>query len=98
MKNTIAIAWVCLSLTACANPGNKNITDSKSNAMEKTPAINTDTDKKEVQNIVETLFKEVDNRAWEKVINTMADSVYADYTALGGDAGFKSPQTIVEGW
>ncbi|MCG8383956.1 MAG: nuclear transport factor 2 family protein, partial [Cytophagales bacterium] len=66
--------------------------------METKPTINTGTDKKAVQDVAETLFKEVDNRAWEKVINTMADSVYTDYTALGGDAGFKSPQTIVEGW
>ncbi len=98
MKNTIAIAWVGLSLSACANPENKNTTDSKSDPMKTKPTINTGTDKKAVQDVAETLFKEVDNRAWEKVINTMADSVYTDYTALGGDAGFKSPQTIVEGW
>ena len=92
---TMVIA-VLLLLTACKNEQketSKNTTEMVT--MEQTKM---EKDRAEIQSLVETLFSETDNRNWEAVMNTMADSVYTDYTALGGDAGFKSPKTIVDGW
>ena len=58
----------------------------------------TDKEKEAIQQLAETLFTQTDNRNWHAVKNTMADSVYVDYTALGGDSGFKTPDEIVNGW
>lgn len=51
-----------------------------------------------VKKVMLNLFEGTDKRDWELVKQTMADSVYVDYTALGGDAAFKSPHEILKGW
>ncbi|MET1258298.1 nuclear transport factor 2 family protein [Flagellimonas sp. DF-77] len=55
-------------------------------------------DRQAIGGLIEQLFSATDARDWAAVKATMHDSVYTDYTALGGDAGFKSPDEIVKGW
>lgn len=55
-------------------------------------------DKAAIQNLISTLFEAVDQRDWERVKATMADSVYTDYSALGGEPGFNTPDEILAGW
>lgn len=87
-----------ISVVACKNQ-TKESTTSKEIAMETTMKANdVSTDKSDIQELAKTLFKETDNRNWNAVKQTMADSVYTDYTALGGEAGFKTPDEIVGGW
>ncbi|MGB5820169.1 MAG: alpha/beta fold hydrolase [Saonia sp.] len=76
----------------------KTSTNKKAIAMETQTINKTDQARKEVRQLAETLFKAADNRNWEAAKETMTDSVYVNYTALGGEAGFKSPETIVGGW
>ena len=52
----------------------------------------------QIKAVATELFNATDRRDWPAVMGTMADSVYVDYTALGGAAGFQSPQEIVGGW
>ncbi len=56
------------------------------------------TEQTAIASLINTLFTATDERDWAAVKGTMADSVYTDYTALGGQAGFQSPEAIVEGW
>ncbi|MGD1894619.1 MAG: alpha/beta fold hydrolase [Cyclobacteriaceae bacterium] len=55
-------------------------------------------DQEAIQSLMLTLFAATDNRDWNAVKNTMADSVYTDYSALGAEAGFATPEEIVSGW
>ncbi|MEL6356510.1 MAG: nuclear transport factor 2 family protein [Bacteroidota bacterium] len=57
-----------------------------------------DADKTAIEQLISTLFNEVDNRNWDVVQSTMADSVYTDYSALGGTPGFQSSEAIITGW
>ena len=94
---TIVIAAL-LVLAACKKESkteNETLKNTGMITMEKTKM---EKDRANIQSLMETLFTQTDNRNWEAVMNTMADSVYTDYSALGGDAGFKTPKTIVDGW
>lgn len=92
MKNLL-LFFIPISLTTIfhENKPNPNPT-----AMETNASIVAE--EQAIQELAETLFRETDNRHWEAVKATMADSVYVDYTALSGEAGFKSPEEIVNGW
>ena len=87
IKIALTVATL-ISVVACKNQ-TKESTTSKEIAMETTMKANdVSTDKSDIQELAKTLFKETDNRNWNAVKQTMADSVYTDYTALGGEAGF----------
>ena len=88
--NTIILLG-SMFLAGCSNTS----TTTNMQQMEKETSSD-ETDK--VQAIIETLFTSVDKRDWSSVAGTMADSVYTDYSALGGDAGFKSPEEILNAW
>ena len=51
-----------------------------------------------VQTTLTELFQAADDRRWAAVRNAMADSVYIDYSDLGGEPGFQTPAEIVGGW
>ncbi len=93
MKNIIVTVTIALFLIACINEKTtKNETEMT------TVATTTESAEKQIKSVIHTLFHSVDQRNWEAVRQTMADSVYTDYTALGGDSGFKTPSEILEGW
>ena len=95
-KIRIAVALL-VGLMACKNK--ENDTDNqKTTAMEITTEQSTEKETKAIEQLVSTLFRETDNRNWNAVKATMTDSVYVDYTALGGEAGFKTPENLVGGW
>ncbi|TAI47363.1 alpha/beta fold hydrolase [Flagellimonas allohymeniacidonis] len=96
MGKIIPITIVLLGILACKKE--KKSEPINETVMTKEITIAIENGKKEIQSLMETLFSETDNRNWEAVMNTMADSVYTDYTALGGDSGFKTPKIIVDGW
>ena len=48
--------------------------------------------------LTEKLFNAADTHDWEAVKATMADSVYIDYSDLGGGVGYQKPAEIVAGW
>lgn len=97
MKKLILTAALASNLLACINEKKEKTTTQNETAMttlEQTTAI----EKEQIQSLITKLFTSVDERNWEAVQQTMADSVYTDYTALGGDAGFKTPDEILTGW
>ncbi len=97
MKKLGIAAALLVTLVACKN-GNQENNTTTTTAMN-TLELNAVTQEREtIQNVAETLFKETDKRNWNAVQAIMTDSVYVDYTSLGGDAGFKTPETIVTGW
>ncbi|MEL7003940.1 MAG: nuclear transport factor 2 family protein [Bacteroidota bacterium] len=98
MKNIVNITTLLIALMACTDQNSENTQEQKHTDMETQLTHNDVEVKDEIKKLTETLFNATDARYWPDVIATMADSVYVDYTALGGDAGFKSPQTIVDGW
>lgn len=98
MKKTITTVAVFLTLTACMNGKEKQSEILKNDTTMITTATKTEQDKKEIQALLTTFFNAVDQRNWVELTSKMADSVYTDYTALGGDAGFKKPENIVTGW
>ena len=74
-------------------------TDKNQEIMQGTIVMSTETENKEaIKNLMLTLFEATDQRDWAAVQNTMADSVYTDYSALGAEAGFATPEEIVSGW
>ncbi|MBP2833090.1 nuclear transport factor 2 family protein [Aquimarina sp. U1-2] len=98
MKQIILTVAVLISLTACINKGEKSNNNLKDTAMETTVIDRTKEAKKEIRNVAEKLFDAVDNRDWNTAKAVMADSVYIDYSALGGASGFQKPDAIVSGW
>ncbi|MEO1437846.1 MAG: nuclear transport factor 2 family protein [Bacteroidota bacterium] len=48
--------------------------------------------------LIQHFFANVDQRDWSSVSAAFADTVYVDYTALDGKAGFQTPNDIVTGW
>lgn len=96
MKTIFITSVLALGLLACAERSKQNNTEME--VTTETIAERSATAKTEIISLMETLFNETDNRNWESVKLTMADSVYVDYTALGGDAGSKTPDEIVSGW
>ncbi|MEM9340495.1 MAG: nuclear transport factor 2 family protein [Bacteroidota bacterium] len=96
MKTILIVSVLALGLLACTDGSQKNNT--KMEVAAETVSTGSVTDQSEIISLMKTLFNETDNRNWEAVKQTMADTVYVDYTALGGDAGFKTPDEIVSGW
>ena len=62
------------------------------------PMTTPSTDAAAVEALITELFQATDDRRWDNVRATMADSVYVDYSALGGEPGLQTPQQIVGGW
>ncbi len=101
MSKRIAMAVALLAgLVACKNETrtNDNQNDLAMETILNTTETKTAQEQKLIQELLTSFFSEVDNRNWNEVTLKMADSVYTDYTALGGDAGFKSPDEILTGW
>ncbi len=98
MKTIYIMLLLVFTMTACKTEKKENNNTKEDSAMITENINSEEKERKEINNLIHTLFDEVDTRNWEKVKNTMADSVYTDYTALGGDAGFKSPDEILTGW
>ncbi len=98
MKTIYIMLLLVFTMTACKTEKKENNNTKEDSAMITENINSIEKDQKEINHLIHTLFDEVDTRNWEKVKNTMADSVYTDYTALGGDAGFKSPDEILTGW
>ncbi|MEM6524542.1 MAG: hypothetical protein AAGF85_12905 [Bacteroidota bacterium] len=96
MKTIIIASVLAIGLLACTDGSQQN--DTTMQATLETVAASSAIDQTEIISLMKTLFNETDNHNWESVKQTMADSVYVDYTALGGDAGFKTPNEIVSGW
>lgn len=97
MKKIILTVALASSLLACINEKKEKTTTQNEIAMT-TLEQTTEIEKEQIQSLITKLFNGVDERNWEAVQQTMADSVYTDYTALGGDAGFKTPDEILTGW
>ena len=98
MKKILYTAVILNLLVSCDNK-HKSDTNAKNDATMLTlDKTDTGKDQEAIQALATTLFEQTDNRNWEAVKNTMADSVYVDYTALGGDLGLKTPDEIVNGW
>ncbi len=55
-------------------------------------------DKQKIQELLTTFYDAVDHRSWDVVADKMNHTVYVDYTELGGDSGYKSPNEILAGW
>ncbi len=98
MKTIYIMLLLVFTMIACKTEKKENNNTKEDSAMITENINSIEKDQKGINHLIHTLFGEVDTRNWEKVKNTMADSVYTDYTALGGDAGFKSPDEILTGW
>jgi hypothetical protein len=57
-----------------------------------------DPDQAAIEKVLQTMFTAVDQRDWATVKSTMADSVYINYSALGGEQAFKQPNEIIASW
>ncbi|GAA4271238.1 nuclear transport factor 2 family protein [Aquimarina gracilis] len=98
MKAIYIMLLSIFMITACKTEKKENNNTKEDSKMIAKNINSTEKERKEINQLIQTLFNEVDNRNWEEVKSTMADSVYTDYTALGGDDGFKSPDEILTGW
>ncbi len=97
MKTIQLIALLASVILACTNQNHKKMENEAAPANVVKAAFSQENEIA-IQQLMETLFTATDNRDWKKVQSTMADSVYTDYTALGGESGFKTPESIVEEW
>lgn len=93
MKNLIFVAFALLLFTCSSTNSDET---NKEESMNNMP--NTMSEEEKIQELCLTLFDATDQRDWERVKSTMADSVYVDYSALGGESGFKSPNEILDNW
>ncbi len=98
MKKIFLTVALASSLLACINDNKKETATTQNETAMTTLEQTTAIEKEQIQSLITKLFSSVDERDWEVVKQTMADSVYTDYTALGGDAGFKTPDEILSGW
>ncbi len=100
MKKIGILAVAIMLIMGCKNK--KRANENQNDLAMKTTLSTTETkkvqDQEQIQQLITSFFGEVDNRNWNKVETKMTDSVYTDYTALGGDAGFKTPSEILTGW
>ncbi len=97
MKKISLIATLLLVLVACKTENQKHNIENKS-TMEILKVESTNKEEQAIKLVINTLFKETDHRNWKAVKATFSDTVYVDYTSLGGDAGFKTPEDIINGW
>ena len=68
------------------------------NQAEQMKTSSFDQDQIAIQGLLEKLFSAADQRDWEAAKSVMAQQVYTDYSALGGQAGVQTPEEIVTGW
>jgi ketosteroid isomerase-like protein/pimeloyl-ACP methyl ester carboxylesterase len=94
----LGIAIAIITFVIACKEEQKRDTNQKEIAMETTIMQESEIAKKEIKQVLETLFNGVDYRNWEAVKSTMTDSIYTDYQALGGKAGFVTPTELVNGW
>ncbi|UJH68834.1 alpha/beta fold hydrolase [Allomuricauda sp. SCSIO 65647] len=92
MKNLLMI--LVLFTLGCKTNSNENQITMETKIEE--PSI--EQEQKAIKGVLLQLFSATDNRNWDGVKATMNDSVYADYSALGGEAAFKTPDEILNGW
>ncbi|RNC92095.1 MAG: alpha/beta hydrolase [Allomuricauda sp.] len=93
LLQTIALALLIVGCKMNTSENQNEIT------MEtKTESLTIEQEQIAIKKVVMQLFEATDNRDWKAVKETMADSVYADYSELGGDAAFKTPDEILKGW
>ena len=95
MKTIILLTAILFVLTACQSEAKDETVKNNDTTMKKENTID---DQKQIQGLLTHFFNDVDQRNWEGVSAKMTDSVYVNYTALGGDAAFKSPDEILNGW
>ena len=99
MKKIILTACIISLILSCKNGTKKKVESSQNQiAMTTLEQETTEIEKQQIHALINTLFTAVDTRAWEAVKETMADSVYTDYSALGGAMGFKTPSEILSDW
>ena len=104
MKKGIATATIALALMACINSPDKNRDKNKSETIKNATAMTTmenptlSKETKAVGELITSFYSNVDEREWDAVKEQMTDSVYVDYTALGGASGFQTPEEILSGW
>ena len=80
-------------LTGCT----ANLADTDA-ALNRSPVTTPTDDAVAVESLITNLFRAADERRWAAVRGAMADSVYIDYSGLGGAPGFQTPAEIVGGW
>ncbi|MEO1010485.1 MAG: nuclear transport factor 2 family protein [Bacteroidota bacterium] len=97
MKTIILAVTLTLGLMACTD-GTKKKTLKNDIPMETTMSTNIDKENQAILQLATNLFKETDSRNWKAVKALMTDSIYVDYTALGGEAQFTTPKDLVSGW
>ncbi|MEM6273820.1 MAG: nuclear transport factor 2 family protein [Myxococcota bacterium] len=51
-----------------------------------------------IETLMNTLFAAVDRRDWDSAAAKMHDSVYVDYSSLGGEVGPRSPSELTRSW
>lgn len=96
MKTILCTTILALMVLGCKMNSNENKNDI---TMEtRSEKLTIEQEQNAIKKVVLKLFEATDNRDWNAVKETMADSVYTDYTALGGDAAFKTPDEILKGW
>ncbi|MEM7549803.1 MAG: nuclear transport factor 2 family protein [Bacteroidota bacterium] len=55
-------------------------------------------DKESIIQLINKLYSSVDQLKWDEAMDVMADSVYVNYSALGGESGFQTPNEIITSW
>ena len=86
MKTSIVI----LSLLTLLIPTTMFATVLTSNPTEKEPS--------DLASVILNFFSDVDEQNWDRVAEAMTDSVYINYTELGGAQGFFTPDEILTTW
>lgn len=97
MKNLLILFVTFLLVVGC-NEGPKHAGELNPSTQNKIEMNTHNQAVKAIEAQLKKMFAAVDERAWIEVSNTMADSVYTDYTALGGEAGFNTPEAIITNW
>ncbi|MCG8373466.1 MAG: nuclear transport factor 2 family protein [Balneolales bacterium] len=86
MKTSIVI----LSLLTLLIPTTMFATVLTSTPTEKEPS--------DLASVILNFFSDVDEQNWDRVAEAMTDSVYINYTELGGARGFFTPDEILTTW
>lgn len=96
MKNFLTMIMLAHIVLGCKTNSSEN---QKTTTMEtQTMEFTIKQEQKAIENVLVQLFEATDNRDWNAVKTTMHDSVYFDYTALGHEAAFKTPDEILANW
>ncbi len=57
-----------------------------------------DSDEQSIERLLHELFASVDRRDWPAAASLMHESIYIDYSALGGESGERSPAELTQSW